>query len=155
MNALEVLEIKTMLQTVVSSLGKLESRIATPAETQLSDMDYRLRQARRKFLPDSLGDVAWDILLGLDRADRDQRQYFASDAAHESGIPLTTSLRYLAKMEQAGLIERLGDPEDRRKTLIALTTRGRDMLQNVFSSTLAAIDREHSVKFPALPVMIG
>lgn len=155
MNALEVLEIKTMLRTILSSFGKLESKIMQPAPTQLCEMELKLRHARKQLLPEYLGDIAWDILLSLDHAEREGRPYFASDVANESDIPLTTALRYLGKLEADGLIKRVGDAQDRRRTKVALTDAGRELLLSVLNSALTAMERDQKVTVAPLPVMIG
>ncbi len=155
MSALETLEIKTMLRQIVASLNKLEAKVVRPAAEQLCEIELKLRQARKRLLPDYLGDVAWDILLGLDQAERQQRRHFTTDVAHEANVPLTTALRYLAKMEKEGLIERIEDFDDRRRTRIVLAEKGRKLLAAVFDEALAKMEREHKSALAPLPVMIG
>jgi DNA-binding MarR family transcriptional regulator len=43
----------------------------------------------------------------------------------------------LDRLEQAGLIERAPDPDDRRGTLISLTTKGRELVDEVSDAHLA------------------
>jgi DNA-binding MarR family transcriptional regulator len=52
-------------------------------------------------------DSAFDIILALYAAELDGRQILVSRVGQVSGIPQTTSLRWLAKLEQSGLIDRI------------------------------------------------
>jgi len=45
-----------------------------------------------------------------------------------SGVPATTALRYLGKLEEAGLAERCDDPNDARRIFVSLTASGRRMM---------------------------
>jgi len=42
-----------------------------------------------------------------------------------------TATRVLARLEEAGLIERTADPSDRRSTLVAISTSGRSLVNAV------------------------
>jgi DNA-binding MarR family transcriptional regulator len=52
-----------------------------------------------------------------------------SELAQRERIQRPTATRVLARLEEAGLLERAGDPADRRSTLITATPAGRDLLQ--------------------------
>jgi DNA-binding MarR family transcriptional regulator len=52
-----------------------------------------------------------------------------SELAQRERIQRPTATRVLARLEEAGLLERAGDPDDRRSTLISATRSGRDLLQ--------------------------
>jgi DNA-binding MarR family transcriptional regulator len=51
-----------------------------------------------------------------------------SELAQRERIQRPTATRVLARLEEAGLLERAGDPADRRSTLISATAAGRDLL---------------------------
>src|SRR3954470_15677396 len=51
-----------------------------------------------------------------------------SELAQRERIQRPTATRVLARLEQAGLLERAGDPADRRSTLITATAAGRALL---------------------------
>ena len=80
-------------------------------------------KARRARLFEYLfDDSAWDIILALYAAELDGRQILVSRVGHASGIPQTTSLRWLAKLESSGLVERI--PARRHNSVfIALTDK--------------------------------
>src|ERR1700750_1795966 len=51
-----------------------------------------------------------------------------SELAQRERIQRPTATRVLARLEEAGLLERAGDPADRRSTLISATAAGRELL---------------------------
>jgi DNA-binding MarR family transcriptional regulator len=51
-------------------------------------------------------------------------------AAHER-IQRPTATRVLARLEEAGLVERAADPGDRRSSLITITAEGADLLAHL------------------------
>ncbi|MGB5078930.1 MAG: winged helix DNA-binding protein, partial [Sphingorhabdus sp.] len=65
------------------------------------------------------------------------QRYVVSDAGTEAGIPLTTTVRYIAKLERDGYIRREVDPDDRRRTFVSLTERGIEALDSTFERATA------------------
>ncbi len=61
-----------------------------------------------------------------------------SAAARDFGLPITTLSTMLAPAVEAGEIERLGHPTDRRARLLALTDLGRERLQRAMPAFTAA-----------------
>jgi DNA-binding MarR family transcriptional regulator len=51
-----------------------------------------------------------------------------SELAAREQVQRPTITRVLARLEEAGLVERAGDPADRRSTLISVTAGGRSLL---------------------------
>jgi DNA-binding MarR family transcriptional regulator len=51
-----------------------------------------------------------------------------SEVAQRERIQRPTATRVLARLEEAGLLERAGDPADRRSSLISATAEGRALL---------------------------
>ena len=51
-----------------------------------------------------------------------------SELAQRERIQRPTATRVLARLEEAGLLERAGDPADRRSTLVSATASGRALL---------------------------
>ncbi len=82
------------------------------------------RAARASFIdPELIGEPAWDILLAL-AADEPQKMSVKA-VSSLSGAPQTTALRWLALLEQRGLITIDQDTDDGRRKLVGLTADGR------------------------------
>lgn len=80
------------------------------------------RGLRSRFFPSELfADPAWDILLDLSRAKLDGQLVSVSSVCIAASVPMSTALRWVRQMTDAGLLRRWTDPKDRRRDLIALT----------------------------------
>jgi len=80
------------------------------------------RSLRSRFFPSQLfADPAWDILLDLARAKFEGQQVSVSSVCIAASVPMSTALRWVKQMTDAGLLRRWTDPNDRRRDLIALT----------------------------------
>jgi DNA-binding MarR family transcriptional regulator len=131
-----LIEFKTTLETALSSLSSIECKVEH-AFADLRATEIRLRRARARFFPAGyFADVAWDILLELDHAERMGHSFSVTDVGVDTGIPLTTLLRYLAKLEADGFVTRAQDPMDGRRAMIGLTDQGRISLDQVFNATI-------------------
>ena len=137
-------EIKRMLSDLVASKNIGLPAFSNVALSDLRDIEIILRKMRNEAFPVGyFSDFAWDILLGLDKARRLHQRYVVSDAGAGAGIPLTTTVRYIAKLERDGYIERELDPHDRRRTFVSLTKLGTDALDNVFDRATASQNLFH------------
>jgi len=86
----------------------------------------RARRLREKLLPAELfADPAWDMLLDLYASELEDSSVSVSSACIASAVPPTTALRWLGRLEELGLIERLHDERDNRRTLVTLTGKSR------------------------------
>jgi DNA-binding MarR family transcriptional regulator len=131
-------EIKQMLHALVASKNASDSAGAEITATGLRDLEIKLRRLRNKQFPGGyFSDFAWDILLDLDKAAREGRRFVVSDAGADAGVPLTTAVRYIAKLERDGYIERETDPNDRRRTFVSLTDRGAQALDATFEIAIS------------------
>ena len=93
----------------------------------LLDRLIRLRREKAKiFAGDLVADPVWDMLLALARVDLDGHGVPTLNLAIDGGIPGSSALRRISEMEEAGLIVRQSDPEDRRRVLVYLTDAGRE-----------------------------
>ncbi|MBV1917769.1 MAG: response regulator [Sphingomonadaceae bacterium] len=80
------------------------------------------RGLRSRYFPSQIfADPAWDILLDLTRAKLDGQQVSVSSVCIAASVPMSTALRWVKQMTEAGLLTRWTDPKDRRRDLIALT----------------------------------
>ena len=92
---------------------------------------YDMRRAREAFFgtnADLFGEPAWDILLDLFIAHERGVETFVSDACIGACVPPSTAIRWLAILEERGLIERDADPFDARRRSVHLTRRAREVL---------------------------
>jgi DNA-binding MarR family transcriptional regulator len=96
---------------------------------QLSGKQIRLLiRARRArgivFGNDLFSDPAWDILLEAYAAELDQVRISVSALCGAAGVPATTGLRWVKKLEQDGWLVRCEDPLDSRRSWIGLSAAG-------------------------------
>lgn len=68
-------------------------------------------------------DPAWDMLLDLFAAELERAQVSVSSLCIAAAVAPTTALRWIARMTDAGLLERQPDPFDRRRAFMGLTRR--------------------------------
>ena len=77
-----------------------------------------------------------DVLATLRRTGPDSRLR-PTDLTNATMLTSSGTTKRLDKLEQAGLIRRENDPNDRRGTLIALTDAGRELIDSVTAAHLA------------------
>jgi len=88
---------------------------------------YRLRRNRDGASTDLralFGEPGWDILLDLFIAGQQGNRLQVSSVCLDAGVPSTTMLRWLARLESEGLIARNADDRDGRRRFVELTDRG-------------------------------
>lgn len=79
----------------------------------------RLRQTH--FSADLFADPAWDILLDLALAERQQRRVCVSSLCIGAQVPTTTALRWIKHMTDSGWLVRMDDPLDARRKFVELS----------------------------------
>lgn len=72
-------------------------------------------------------DKVAEILLTI--INRSEEEVRLSDVAHLLGVELSSVSRKVQKMEEAGLLDRSNDPDDKRASRIFLTDKGHDVLE--------------------------
>ena len=77
-------------------------------------------------------DPAWDMLLELYVASLAQRRLQISRLMERTGVPGTTTLRWIAALEREGLVQRESDRLDARLVLLSLTEEGRKAMDVYF-----------------------
>lgn len=92
------------------------------------------RERERIFGADLFSDPAWDILLELFLAELRQQRVAISNVGQASGVPPTTALRWIVKLETSGLISRRPDRLDARRVFIELSPAGREAMAAYFAS---------------------
>lgn len=107
-----------------------------PSVLMLAREIYAERRRRRRFFDEDLfGEPSWDILLDLYIASCDDRTVPTTSACIGSNVPPTTALRWLRILEARGLVERQGDNADGRRTFVALSDKGRALMEGFLDST--------------------
>ena len=78
-------------------------------------------------------DPAWDILLELFIADAVESKLSISALGIESGVPSTTVMRWITVLANRGLLFRIDDPSDKRRTWVHITNKGRSLMRQYFA----------------------
>jgi CheY-like chemotaxis protein/DNA-binding MarR family transcriptional regulator len=106
-----------------------EERAAAPGEdpevmlAQVRSL-MRMREKRAGFFdPDLFSDPNWDILLDLTAARLEGKAIPVSSACAATNVPLSTALRYVRGLVDAGMVRRWKDTEDRRRDMLELDDR--------------------------------
>lgn len=116
---------RAVLQEDIPQIARRQMGADNEAKQQLVTKLLRLRRQRSSvFDADLFGEPAWDMLLELYLADLRHVRHSVSGLCKLSGGPTTTAIRWLAKMEAAGLLKREGDAHDQRRLWVILTQDG-------------------------------
>jgi len=84
----------------------------------------KLRAKRNQILGTKLfRDPAWDMLLDLFAAHERREKVSVSALCYSSGVPSSTALRAVQRLEEQGMIEREGDPKDLRRSWVRATPK--------------------------------
>lgn len=112
-----------------------EEHVNPAIQQQLAGTLYQIRRARDRIFSDEdlFGDPAWDILLDLVYAERDNKSVSVTSACMASSVPPTTALRWVTILENKGYIERRQDQLDGRRRYVMLTDRGRVLMNRFFA----------------------
>lgn len=96
----------------------------TPVAVTAADIRTMIRWRRRRdglFPADLFADPAWDMMLDLAAARLEGAQVAVSSLCIAAAVPATTALRWIKTLTEAGLFERVADPNDRRRIHIRLS----------------------------------
>lgn len=114
--------------------------IASQAILALARELYAERRRRHRFFEeDFFGEPAWDILLDLYIASRENRRVPTTSACIGAHVPPTTALRWLRMLEARGLVEREHDGRDGRRTFVGLSEKGLASMESFLGSTRARL----------------
>jgi len=99
----------------------------------------RMRRMRERFFDkELLADPAWDMLLDLMAARLERVQVAVSSLCIAACVPPTTALRWIKNMTDAGLFERVSDPDDGRRIFIRLSDASAAAMSRFFGTMRAA-----------------
>jgi DNA-binding MarR family transcriptional regulator len=86
---------------------------------------YKDRLARRRYFAAKLfGEPAWDILLDLYIAEKENRVISVTSACLAAQVPQTTAIRWIRMLEQEGFVLRDQDRHDGRRRLLRISEKG-------------------------------
>ena len=106
---------------------KAETRQQHPAlpPANYIRLTIKRRRSREAIVGSGLfADPAWDMLLDLAAAHAEGKRISVTSLCIASTVPPTTALRYIDALLNEGLIVRVRDQVDRRRTLIELSREG-------------------------------
>lgn len=83
---------------------------------------------------DLLGEPGWDILLDLFIGELEGTRIQVSSVCLDAGVPSTTILRWLARLEREELVYRAADNIDGRRRFVRLTDDGRGLMHEAIRS---------------------
>lgn len=112
---------------------------AAPSERKKAALnDLRsIRKVRSRYFPSELfSDPCWEMLLDLYDARLAAAEVTVTSLSVASGVPSTTALRRIETLQGHGLIERISDADDKRRTIIRLTTAGLEAVEKFFETYL-------------------
>jgi DNA-binding MarR family transcriptional regulator len=101
----------------------------------------RASAIRRRIFDDGdhlFADPGWDILLDLYIEEAEHRSVSVSSACIAAGVPPTTGLRWLDRLQQRGLLTRTPDARDGRKVYIRLTAIALDRISATLDAAVAS-----------------
>jgi DNA-binding MarR family transcriptional regulator len=127
----QISRLRELVETTAERLGTTADAAIAFVETAATDIAERSKprtlgqfaahwRALRLRRNEALGipvfrDPAWDMLLDLLVASEEGRRVSVTGLCHASGVPTTTALRHVDRLDELGLIDRTADPADRRR----------------------------------------
>lgn len=132
-------DLQSRLGSVRAEIALIESQLSSVMSASMREVRdvIRARAKRRKFFnADFFSDPAWDILLELYACSAVKRSVSVSKLMFAIEVPQTTGLRWIAILENDGLVVRSPDPTDRRRIWVRLSDLGRQKMEAYFSDIL-------------------
>jgi len=124
----------------ISSMLSPESGNDRRSRAVLADFAARIRNVRMKrnalIGAPLFRDPAWDMLLELFAAHENGRKMSVSLLCSASGVPLTTALRQLQRLEDYELVTRHGDSSDQRRCFVVPTAKAMASMESVAAELL-------------------
>jgi DNA-binding MarR family transcriptional regulator len=106
-----------------NALSRVERNALNLAMT--AKVIYEQRRQRDNYIPPQFfGEPAWDMLLELFMQFSGGAKVSVTSLCIASDAPVSTALRHVAQLEEAGLVRRTASQFDKRVTFVELTTQG-------------------------------
>ena len=141
--------------------GESDNLDLTPSEVdpaylaRLARALLRLRRIRSRYFDEDLfREPTWDVLLDLFVQKASGRPVSVMSACQAAYVPETTALRFIAWLEERGLVVRAEDEKDRRRIFVTLSTRGEVAMRKYLleaTDHLRAIRQRSFLLFEARP----
>ncbi|HJQ17021.1 MAG TPA: MarR family transcriptional regulator [Allosphingosinicella sp.] len=110
-----------------------DARLLEPVDVARILVDHIKR--RQDFLPGAVfEDPQWMMTLELFIAAEERREIPVTSLCCASGVPPTTALRHIRKLEAKGIFERLSHPSDKRITFVRLSKAARREVERYLHS---------------------
>ncbi len=94
----------------------------------------RLLRLQLLAAPELFGDPAWEMLIDLFIHERQQKDLSISALCVPVGLPMSSALRLVQKLCDAGLVRRIRDPIDGRRSIIRLMPATSRLLAAYFAA---------------------
>lgn len=126
----------------VVQIADLKREIAAPEDSVRQRREAlkelkSIRRDRSAYFPDDLfSDPCWEMLLDLYDARLGAEEVTVTSLGAASGVPLTTALRRMEALQKHGLIDRVEDSGDKRRTIMKLTEHGLRAVDSFFAAYL-------------------
>lgn len=136
-------ELRSMVEGAAPRLRIVSAASNAPAQHAIPDaFDFRvgvrnarnLRKLRRNLFGNEMySGPAWEILLHLFESHVLERRDTVGNVTDGTELPGATSLRWMARLEQEGLVRLRDDHLDCRRRWVKLTDAGVDQMTKYFS----------------------
>jgi ActR/RegA family two-component response regulator/DNA-binding MarR family transcriptional regulator len=109
----------------------------SPDDAALQDFireeSQRARLREKVFGPLAQNHSVWMLLLALWDSQLAGTELTIKSVAYSAGLPLSSALRKINELCAGGLVRRRGDPDDARRSFVALTAQGQSYFARFFS----------------------
>ena len=107
-----------------AALGRRAPVGSSPAAAFARRLIEERRRRGQALGADMFGEPAWDMLLLLFLANEEGRHVSVSALCAELPAPATTAHRWMLLLVEKGLLVRIGDRQDRRRSFVYLSAEG-------------------------------
>jgi uncharacterized membrane protein len=131
-------ELRDALKTAQAALERATEALLTKDDGDQLDLSAAaasmLRERRKRdacFPPNLFGEYEWDMMLVLFSAGQEMRQI---DLFNQAGVPHTTGLRIMRRLEEADLVAIRGGGSIYQKRLVRLTAAAVERMTHLLRS---------------------
>jgi ActR/RegA family two-component response regulator/DNA-binding MarR family transcriptional regulator len=105
----------------------------TALQDFIREENQRARLREKVFGPLAQNHSVWMLLLALWDSQLAGTELTIKSVAYSAGLPLSSALRKINELCAGGLVRRRGDPDDARRSFVALTPQGQSYFARFFS----------------------